>query len=328
MINEAKKVDCVKIGRMVLEAEAKALLEISQRMDDSLDRACEIILNHKGKVVVTGMGKSGHVAQKIASTLCSTGTPSVYLHPAEAVHGDLGIYQPGDPTILLSKSGSTAELMRLIPTLRQFNSPIIAMVNNSNTPIGQKADVVFDVMVSCEADPLGMVPTSSALVMMGMGDALASALMTVRGFQEHDFARLHPAGQLGRNLLNCVSEVMHKVEKVACVTVDTRIHDVALKMTKAPLGAACVVNDIGHLLGIITDGDIRRTLLTPERIPTMYAGNIMTKNPIFAEPAMILADAVRLMEDRPSQISVLPVVNKDTKKLLGLIRIHDVYQPH
>jgi len=327
MFIEEKLVDSIEIGRKVLEAEAQALLALSASLDGNLVRTCEIILKHSGKVVTTGMGKSGHVAQKIASTLCSTGTSSVYLHPAEAVHGDLGIYSPGDPTILLSKSGSTVELMRLIPTLRQFKSPIIAMVSKGS-PIAQKADVVLEISVSVEADPLGIVPTSSALVMMAMGDVLASVLMKARGFEKKDFARLHPGGQLGRNLLYNVEAVMHKADKVFLVGLDATLHEVVVGMTEAPLGAACVLDSNGDLLGVVTDGDIRRVLLNPKEIQNVNAESIMTRNPICATPEMMLADAVRLMEDRVSQISVLPVVAEDSKRFLGLIRLHDVYQQH
>ncbi len=327
MIIEEIGMDCIEIGKSVLEAEAQALLEMSQRLDDQLSKAVNIILRHKGKVVLLGMGKSGHIAQKIAATLSSTGTPAVYLHPAEALHGDLGIYHPGDPTILLSKSGTTTEIMRLMPTLRQFKSPIIAMVGNRNSPIAQRSDIVLDTTIIREADPLGIVPTSSAIVSMAMGDVLTSVLMKKRGFLHKDFALLHPGGQLGRNLLYTVDEVMHKLGSIGTVSKWQSLKDIVYMMTKFPLGAACVIDEEGYLLGIITDGDIRRLLLNEGDVRQLTAEEIMTKNPIAGYPKMLLADALKLMEDRKSKISVLPVIEQVQKKLLGLIRLHDVYQP-
>lgn len=327
MITEEIDIDCIAIGQSVLEAEAQALLEMSKLLDDQLSKAVDVILRHKGKVVLLGMGKSGHIAQKIAATLSSTGTPAVYLHPAEALHGDLGIYHPGDPTILLSKSGTTTEIMRLMPTLRQFKSPIIAIVGDRNSPIAQRSDIVLDAMVTREADPLGIVPTSSAIVSMAMGDVLTSVLMKKRRFQHKDFALFHPGGQLGRNLLYTVDEVMHKLGSTGIVNQWQSLKEVVCAMTNFPLGAACVVDKEGLLLGIITDGDIRRLLLKEGDVRQLTAGEIMTKNPVSAYPKMLLADALKLMEDRKSKISVLPVIEQAHKKLLGLIRLHDVYQP-
>lgn len=315
-VNEAKS---------ILNAEAKALTEVSSRLDKEFARAVDIILNHTGKIIICGVGKSGHVAQKMAATFCSTGTPAVYLHPGEAVHGDLGIYHPGDPTILLSKSGSTAEMIRLIPTLRQFKSPLIAILGNINSPIAQKADIVIDASVATEADPLGIIPTTSCLVTMAIGDALASCLMSARGFSEQDFAKFHPAGQLGRNLLLTVEEVMHK--KVAKVHLTSSLKEIVIVMTETPLGAACVINEKEELLGIITDGDIRRILKNEGDIYKLTAESIMKKNPTVIHPHVTLSQAVKIMEDRPSQISVLPVVNPQTNQCLGLLRIHDIYQP-
>lgn len=327
MISRESVIGRIKLGKSVLEAEAQALIEMSERLDEELSKAVEIILNNKGKVVLLGMGKSGHIAQKIAATLSSTGTPAVYLHPAEALHGDLGVYSPGDPTILLSKSGTTLEIMRIMPMLKQFKSPIIAIVGNKNSPIAYRSDIVLDASISREADPLGIVPTSSAIVSMAMGDVLASALMKEKGFQQKDFALLHPGGQLGRNLLYCVGEVMHKVSSIGLVGKDVRLKEVVAVMTKFPLGAACVVDDEGLLLGIITDGDIRRLFLRDGDIRQLGAGEVMTGNPIAAMPSMLLADALKVMEDRKSKISVLPVIEEKSNKLVGLIRLHDVYQP-
>jgi arabinose-5-phosphate isomerase len=225
------------------------------------------------------------------------------------VHGDLGIYTPGDPSILISKSGSTAELLRLIPVLRQFRSPLIAILGNLNAPMAKQADVILDAQVEREADPLNLAPTCSTTVALGLGDALAVALMMARRFTDQDFARYHPAGQLGRTLWLKVSEVMHRNDAVAWVKPETPLRQVIIAMSQRPLGAACVVNEEFQLLGIITDGDVRRVLLTHEDIRHLQAADCMTRRPTTISPEASLKEATRLMEDRPSQISVLPVVD-------------------
>jgi arabinose-5-phosphate isomerase len=310
-----------------MEAEAQALAAAAARLDTHLTKAVEMLLSHAGKVVVSGIGKSGHIGQKIAATLASTGTPAVFLHAAEAVHGDLGIYTPGDPSILISKSGSTAELLRLIPVLRQFQSPLIAIVGNLNSPMAKQADVILDARVDREADPLNLAPTCSTTVALALGDALAVALMLARRFTDQDFARYHPAGQLGRNLWLKVADVMHQNDAVAWVNPETPLRQVIIAMSQRPLGAACVVDGDFRLLGIITDGDLRRALLDHEDIRLLRAGDCMTTQPATITPEASLGEATRLMEDRVSQISVLPVVDTPRQRCLGLIRIHDIYQP-
>jgi arabinose-5-phosphate isomerase len=319
--------DWREIARAVLNKESDALAAVAARLDHHWNDAVELLLSHKGKVVVSGIGKSGHIGQKIAATLASTGTPAVFLHAAEAVHGDLGIYTPGDPSILISKSGSTAELLRLIPILRQFRSPLIAIVGNLNSPMAKQADVVLDARVDKEADPLNLAPTCSTTVALALGDALAVALMQARQFTDKDFARYHPAGQLGRNLWLKVADVMHQDEAVAWVKPETPLRQVIIAMSQRPLGAACVVNEDRLLLGIITDGDLRRVLLTHEDIRGLRAAECMTRQPTTISPQASLKEATQLMEDRPSQISVLPVLEPQTQRCLGVIRIHDIYQP-
>ncbi len=315
------------IAREVLQAEAQAILKVAERLTDSLARAVALILAHPGKVVVSGIGKSGAIAHKIAATLASTGTPAVFLHAAEAVHGDLGIYTPGDPSLLISKSGATAELLRLIPVLRRFRSPLIALVGNLHSPLAREADVVLDARVEREADPLNLAPTCSTTAALALGDALAVALMHARNFTKDDFARYHPAGQLGRNLWLTVADVMHRGEAVAWVGPETPLRQVIIAMTERPLGAACVVDEAGNLLGLITDGDLRRALITRQDIRGVTAQEIMTARPTTITPGASLKEAAQLMEDRPSQISVLPVVEPSSRRCLGLIRIHDIYQP-
>jgi len=313
-------------ARALLQAEAEALSELATRLDGSFTKAVDLIAAHSGKVVLCGVGKSGLIAQKVAATLCSTGTPAILLHAADAVHGDLGILQPGDPVILVSRSGSTAELVRLLPVLRTFRSPLIAIVGNTQSPLATQADIVLDIGARPEADPLGMVPTTSALLTLALGDALAAALMTKRGFAAADFARFHPAGQLGRNLLLTVGEALQPLERCAVVSAETSLRDTVIAMTRHPHGAACVLAADGTLAGLITDGDLRRALGRGVDINAARAADIMTVNPVRAHAPMSLGEAARIMEDRPSQISVLPVTDAATNRCLGLIRIHDIYQ--
>lgn len=316
---------CLSVARETLLAEAEAVRLAAERLDDTLTRAVELILAQGGKVVVTGMGKSGHIGRKIAATLSSTGTPSVFLHAAEATHGDLGIYAPGDCTILISKSGTTAELVRLLPILRQFQSPLIGILGNLDSPLARNVDIALDARVVREADPLNLAPTSSTMVALGLGDALAAGLMHARGFSDMHFARYHPSGQLGRNLLLRVGDVMHVDAAVAWASPADALRLVVIAMTKHPLGAACVVDDERRLLGIITDGDLRRALQTYDDIRSLQAADLMTPNPITILPDATLKVAAQLMEDRPSQLSVLPVVDA-AQQCLGLLRIHDIYQ--
>jgi arabinose-5-phosphate isomerase len=310
-----------------LQGESQAIAATLGRLDHHLARAVAIILHHQGKVVVSGIGKSGLIGHKIAATLASTGTPAVFLHAAEAVHGDLGVYTPGDPSILISKSGSTAELVRLIPVLRQFRSPLIAILGNLASPLARQVDVVLDARVDREADAFNLAPTCSTAVALALGDALAVTLMHARGFNPQDFARFHPAGQLGRSLWVRVADVMHQGEAVAWVSPETPLRQVIIAMTERPLGAACVVTGDFSLLGIITDGDLRRALVKYEDIRPLTAQDIMIVQPVTISPEASLQAASKLMEDRPSQISVLPVVAPESRRCLGLIRIHDIYQP-
>ena len=316
----------LRVALESMQVEAEAISQAAMRMNGDLTNAVKIILDHVGKVVVSGIGKSGIIGQKIAATLCSTGTPAVFLHPTEAIHGNLGVYTPGDPTILISKSGTTEELVRLVPLLHQFKSPLIAIVGNLDSGLAQGADVVLDARVNREADPLGIVPTSSVVVTMAIGDALSAALMYAREFTEVDFVRFHPGGQLGRNLFLHVEDVMHSGDKLAWATPDSSLRNVVINMTQKPLGAACVIDEHHCLLGFITDGDVRRALQTFDDIRPLRASDIMTVNPVFATADMTLGKAAQIMEDRPSQISVLPVLEIGTKKCLGLIRLHDIYR--
>jgi arabinose-5-phosphate isomerase len=312
-------------ARAAVEVEAAALERAAARLDIGLIRAVELILAHPGKVVVTGIGKSGHVARKVVATLCSTGTSAVFLHPAEAVHGDLGIYTPGDPTVMISKNGSSAELLALAPLLRQFDSPLIGILGSSASPLASHVDVLLDASVEREADPNNLAPTASAVTALALGHALAIALMSARNFTPEEFVRFHPGGQLGRNLRLSVREAMHDCGEIAIVAPGAGLKEVIIAMTQRPLGGACVVNNDGSLAGFITDGDLRRALTTHDDIRGLCARDAMTTNPVTIGPDASLGRALELMERRPSQISVLPVVDADGRAL-GLLRLHDVFR--
>ena len=314
------------IASQILREEGEELIKAADRIPDSVIQACEIIVNYPGKVVICGMGKSGLIGQKIASTLCSIGNKAVFLHASEAVHGDLGIYAPGDPTIVISKSGASGEMVRLIPILKEFKSPLIGILGNMKSPLVDQMDVVLDASVEKEADPLGIVPTSSTTLTLGIGDAMAAVLMTHREFNHDDFAKLHPAGDLGRRLRLTVKNIMQPIKNVAVVNKDDRLRKVVIDMTEKPQGAALVIDSNSQLLGLVTEGDLRRCLVEEGDIDQMTVSDVMTTDPVAINMGALLKDALMLMEDRESQISVLPVVNGDGKSCAGLLRLHDIYQ--
>ena len=314
------------IASQILREEGEELIKAADRIPDSVIQACEIIVNHPGKVVICGMGKSGLIGQKIASTLCSIGNKAVFLHASEAVHGDLGIYAPGDPTIVISKSGASEEMVRLIPILKEFKSPLIGILGNMKSPLVDQMDVVLDASVEKEADPLGIVPTSSTTLTLGIGDAMAAVLMTHREFNHDDFAKLHPAGDLGRRLRLTVKNIMQPIKNVAAVNKDDKLRKVVIDMTEKPQGAALVIDSNSQLLGLVTEGDLRRCLAEEGDIDKMTVSDVMTTDPVAINMGALLKDALMLMEDRESQISVLPVVNGDGKSCAGLLRLHDIYQ--
>ncbi len=314
------------IASQVLKTEANELIRASGIIGPAIIKSAEIILNHSGKVVVSGIGKSGHIGEKIVATLCSTGIQAVFVHAAEALHGDLGVYSPGDPTLLISKSGSTEELLRLIPILREFQSPLIGLLGKMNSPLAKRVDIVLDASVEREADPLGVVPTSSTTLTMAIGDALAAVLMTNRQFGVEDFARYHPGGDLGRRLSLFVRDIMHPLEEVAVARREQKIRDVVISMTDYPQGAALVLDENEHLEGIITDGDLRRCLIRNGDIDRKTVETIMTPSPVWLTTKATLDEAMALMENRESQISVLPILDPSDNHCVGLLRIHDIQQ--
>ena len=324
MAQEAERREWLAAARTAMETEARAVERAAARLDGALVRAVELILAHPGKTVVTGIGKSGHVARRLVATLSSTGTPAVFLHPAEAVHGDMGIYTPGDPTILVSKNGSSSELMALVPLLRDFASPLIGILGATASPLAELVDVLLDASVEREADPHNLAPTASAIAAQAVGDALAIALMCARGFTAEQFGRYHPGGQLGRNLRASVRQAMHGPGEAVMVPPETSFKDLIIAMTRLPLGGACVVTAEGMLAGFITDGDLRRALARYDDIRGLCAADVMTSTPVTIGPDASLAAALERMERRASQISALPVVDVQGRAL-GILRLHDVY---
>lgn len=313
----------IEDAKKVLKLEADSILKAKEKLDDKFIKAIDILHKENQKIVVTAIGKSGHLGKKLAATLCSTGSPAAYLHPSEAVHGDLGIHQVGDPVIFLSNSGSTPELIALEPVFRSRGAKIVGIIGKKESPLAAKVDSYLDASVSQEADPLDIVPTASVSVASALGDALSSALMKRRNFSEKDYAQTHPAGQLGRNLILRVRDVMHGMNKIAMASPATPISDIVVAMTEKQLGAACIVNE-DRLVGIITDGDLRRTLKNQEDPFLKTAEEIMNPNPRAICPETRLGEALQIMEEGKSQISVLPVT-EENDKVIGLIRIHDIF---
>lgn len=303
-----------------MEISGNAILRAAGALSPAFLQAVSLIAGHSGKLVLTGVGKSGRIAEKLAATFSSTGTPAVFLHAGEALHGDSGVVAAGDPVVAVSKSGQSSELLKLVGMLPP-RSPVIALTGDVRSTLATVAAVVLDASVECEADPLGLVPSASSSVALALGHALAIAVMLRKGWNPAQFAAHHPEGDLGRLLTRTVRGAMVVVAEVACVGVQTTLREVLIEMTRRPTGAACVVNG-AVLRGLITDGDIRRSLERFSDIQTVSAHDVMTRTPISIGPAATLFEAARLMENRPRQLLVLPVV--EDGRLVGLLRLHDV----
>lgn len=308
-------------GRAALATEAAAVAALVERLDGAFAAACRCLIGIRGRVVVTGMGKSGHIGSKVAATLASTGTPAFFLHPAEAIHGDLGMITRDDAVIALSNSGETAEVLAIVPTLRRLGIPVVALTGNPASSLATAASVHLDVGVAAEACPLNLAPTASTTATLAMGDALAVALLELRGFTAEDFARSHPGGSLGRRLLLHVADVMRKGDAIPAVRPETPLRDGLLEMSGKGLGMTAVTDANGRLLGVYTDGDLRRTLDHGPDLRTLTMHEVMTPAPKAILPAALAADAVNLMEQY--RITALPVVN-DTGHLVGALNVHDL----
>lgn len=307
----------VNIGKEVMQVQAKALEAAAARLDDAFERAIQMILKTRGRVIVSGMGKSGIIGNKIAATLASTGTPSFAVHPAEAYHGDLGMFTADDLAVLISYSGETEEVIRLIPSLRHFGVKIIAIVGNRQSTLGRNCDLVLDVSVEREACPNNLAPTTSTTVTLVMGDALAVALIERRQFKPQDFAVFHPGGSLGRRLLTRVKDVMH-TELPICAPSDS-MKEVIMTVTQAGLGLAVVVDD-GEIKGLITDGDIRRALFNYDSLNDLSAASVMTRNPLTVNELEMFSDAENIM--LKANITSLLVVSA-LGALTGVLKLQD-----
>ncbi len=305
----------------VLRIEAEALAALPSRIGEAFAQACEIVLACPGRVVVSGIGKSGHVARKIAATLASTGTPSFFVHPAEASHGDLGMITRDDVLLALSNSGATEELLAIVPLVKRRGARLIAMTGNPDSALARLADVHLDAAVEREACPLNLAPTASTTVSLALGDALAVALLDARGFGPEDFANSHPGGALGRRLLTHVADVMRTGDAIPSVPANAPLTRAILEITRKRMGMTAVLGDDGSVRGIFTDGDLRRLLERDGDIRALSVGEVMSPSPATIGPVALAAEAVRRMEDR--RISQLLVVGDDGR-LVGAVHIHDL----
>lgn len=316
------KSDLRETARRVLEIESQAVAALAERLDESFDHAVQLLVGSTGRVVVTGMGKSGIICQKIAATLSSTGTPAFFMHPAEALHGDLGMVVGGDVVLAVSHSGETSEVVRLLEVVRRLGSKIVALTGDTRSTLARYADVHLDVGVQSEACTMDLVPTASTCAALAMGDALAVACYSVRGFTEQDFARFHPAGRLGRKLL-LVESLMHKGPDLPAVGRRSSMKEAVEEISRKRLGMTCVVDDDQRLVGVLTDGDLRRRLVAAPAPLEGLVEEAMTRGGVTIGPAALASEALRLMEER--KITSLPVVDPECR-LLGVIQIHDLWR--
>ena len=310
------------LARKVLETEAAAILALVSRLDASFDRAVELLKCCRGRVILTGMGKSGIICHKIAATLSSTGTPSFFLHPAEATHGDLGKLQSDDVVVALSSSGETDEILRLLETIRRLGAKLIAITGVPGSTLAQAADVSLDCSVIEEACPLNLVPTASTTAALALGDALAMTLLVEKGFRQEDFASLHPGGKIGKRLMR-VESLMTTGKQCPIVRADTCMRDVIYEMSSKKLGMTCVVDGEDALLGIITDGDLRRHMEKAPTILELTAGEVMTPDPVTIPPTTLAVEALNIMEQR--KITSI-VVAAGEKCVAGVVHLHDLWR--
>ncbi|MCS7203894.1 MAG: KpsF/GutQ family sugar-phosphate isomerase [Thermodesulfovibrio sp.] len=312
----------IEVAKRVLSIEAQSIAALEERIDENFVKAVEIIHNCKGRVVVTGIGKSGLIGRKIAATLASTGTPSFFMHPAEASHGDLGMVTENDVILAISNSGETEEIIKLIPILKYFNVKIIALTGNKKSTLAKQADVVLDVSVKEEACPFGFIPTASTTATVAMGDALAVALIMRNGFKKEDFAVLHPGGSLGKRMLIKVKDLMHVGDELPIAYPDTSMIEAILEITSKRLGAVVIIDKDFSILGIITDGDVRRGVQRwGKEFFELKASQVMTSNPKLIEEDELAAVALSVMR----KYSITSLVVPDEKgKLKGIIHIHDI----
>jgi arabinose-5-phosphate isomerase len=310
------------LARKVLQTESAAVLALADRLDHRFVRAVELVRDCRGRVIVTGMGKSGIICRKIAATLTSTGTPAFFLHPAEAVHGDLGVIKSDDVVIALSYSGETEELVRVLETIKRLGAHLIAITGDHRSSLAQTADVTLDCHVSEEACPLNLVPTASTTAALALGDALAMSVLVEKGFQPEDFASLHPGGKLGRKLMR-VEQLMRGGEATPIVRLDTAMQDVIYEMSRKGRGMTCVIGADNTLLGIITDGDLRRTMAASKDVLSLRAADVMTRNPVVIGRMTMAAEALNILEQR--KITAVVVVDAE-RRVEGVVHLHDLWR--
>jgi len=320
-MTEQKAYDFRNSALQTIRVERDAISALENRIDDHFIRACEVIMACRGRVVVTGMGKSGHIGHKIAATLASTGTPSFFVHPGEASHGDMGMITSQDVVIAISNSGNTSEVITILPLIKRMGAPLISMTGNPNSTLAKEAVANLDVSVKTEACPLGLAPTSSTTATLVMGDALAVALLEARGFSAEDFAFSHPGGSLGRKLLLRVSDIMHIGDRIPTVSEDTTLSGALLEMSRKGLGMTTVVDATGAMTGIFTDGDLRRTLDKSIDVHTTPMRDVMTRNGRTIQADQLAAEALNVMDGL--KINALPVVDGQGN-LVGAINMHDL----
>ncbi|MEJ2298202.1 MAG: KpsF/GutQ family sugar-phosphate isomerase [Woeseiaceae bacterium] len=311
------------LAARVLDIESRAIEALKERLGDDFLAACELCLQTSGRVVVTGMGKSGHISNKIAATLASTGTPAFFMHPAEASHGDLGMITAEDLLLAISYSGETREVLTILPTVKRLGTPLLSITGKPLSTLAREADVHLDISVAEEACPLQLAPTASTTAMLAMGDALAIALLEKRGFTAEDFARSHPSGSLGKRLLLRVSDVMHTGDRVPAVGPDVTLRDALLEMTDKRLGMTAIVDDDGHLLGVFTDGDLRRTLDAGADIRQTRIRDVMHENCKVVSADILAAEALHILEE--NKITAL-LVTDQSNMLIGALNIHDLFR--
>lgn len=317
-----KKIDHIQAAKNVFEIELEAIRALEARIDDKFVQVCDLLLNCQGRIVVIGMGKSGHIASKIAATLASTGSPAFFVHAGEASHGDLGMIIKNDIVLALSNSGNTEEIVRILPIIKRLKIPLISLTGNPDSELARAADINLDVGVDKEACPLNLAPTASTTAALVMGDALALALLAARDYTEHDFALTHPSGSLGRRLLLRTSDLMHSGDQIPQVSPDTTVRDALLEMTQKRLGMTCIAED-NKLVGVFTDGDIRRALDKNIDLNTTKIKTLMVSNCKTITPDTLAYDALNLMET--NKITGLIVVD-DKKNIVGVLHLHDLLQ--
>jgi arabinose-5-phosphate isomerase len=310
-----------RFGRAVIETEAQSIQALVHRIDENFAKACQLLLECRGRIIVMGMGKSGHIAKKIAATFASTGSPAFFIHPAEAKHGDFGMITHNDVLLAISNSGETEEILCILPFIKRLNLPLISLSGKPNSNLAKAATINIDVSVEKEACPLGLAPTSSTTAALVMGDALAISLLDKRGFTAEDFALSHPGGTLGRRLLLKVDEIMRIGNSIPSVDFDASLKAALMEMTEKKLGMTTVLNQDNQLAGIFTDGDIRRAFDNHVDIHKTSINEIMSKNPKVIRPGMLAAEALHLMESH--KITALIVVDED-KKPVGVVHLHDI----